>query len=82
MTTPWIIPDDGIVDDVAVSVAASGTRKVRLTLRERRLAAERILAEGGGTRDIGTRLNMLMRPAKELAEDILGQQAAELGAVA
>jgi len=41
MTTiqdPWLLPDDGIVDDVAVDIAAHGYRRVRLTVRERELA--------------------------------------------
>ena len=35
----WVIPDDGIIDPIAVEIAASGKRPVRLTLPERRAAA-------------------------------------------
>jgi hypothetical protein len=43
----WVIPEDGIVDELAVELAASGERCVRLTHKERRLATARILAHGG-----------------------------------
>lgn len=45
----WIIPEDGIIDPLAVLIAASGRRRVRLTQAERRLAAALILARGGTT---------------------------------
>jgi len=41
------LPDDGIIDPVAVQIAASGTRAVALTPAERLLAAAAILARGG-----------------------------------
>ncbi len=44
---PRLLPDDGIIDPVAVQVAASGTRAVALTPAERQLAAAAILARGG-----------------------------------
>ncbi|MGK5559192.1 hypothetical protein ACSNOI_47105, partial [Actinomadura kijaniata] len=45
--SPWLLPDDGIVDYIAVEIAASGHRPVRLTRTERLLAAALILAAGG-----------------------------------
>ena len=45
--TSWLLPDDGIIDPVAVEIAARGTRRVRLTARERRAAAALIVARGG-----------------------------------
>jgi hypothetical protein len=52
MTTPGarrglVLDDDGIIDPVAVEIAARGTRPVALTPAERQLAAARILARGG-----------------------------------
>jgi hypothetical protein len=42
-----VLADDGIVDPIAVEIAARGTRTVALTPAERQLAAARILARGG-----------------------------------
>lgn len=47
MNAKWLLPDDGIIDPVAVEIAAAGTRRVRLTAPERRAAAALILARGG-----------------------------------
>ncbi len=66
----WLLPDDGIIDQVAVDIAAAGTRPVRLTEPERRLAAAKILAARGNSRDIAARLHMHPGPAKELADSI------------
>jgi hypothetical protein len=54
----WMLPDDGIIDQVAVEIAAKGERRVALTAPERRAAAEMILARGGTVRDIAERLCM------------------------
>jgi hypothetical protein len=54
----WMLPDDGIIDPIAVEVAAKGERRVALTAPERRAAAEMILARGGTVRDIAERLCM------------------------
>lgn len=54
----WMLPDDGIIDQVAVEIAAKGERRVALTAPERRAAAEMILARGGTARDIAERLCM------------------------
>lgn len=47
-TDPYLIAEDGIIDMTAVDIAVAGVRLIRLTVRERELAAQRILA-GGGT---------------------------------
>lgn len=67
MNAPWLLPDDGIVDLVAVEIAAAGTRRVRLTVPERRFAAALILARGGSVGDIAARLHMNSRSARRLA---------------
>ncbi len=68
--SPWLLPDDGIIDELAVAIAAAGIRPVALTPAERRLAAERILARGGHAGQIATRLRMSPTAAVALAADI------------
>ncbi len=63
----WILPDDGIIDQVAVEIAARGERKVALTAPERYAAAEMILARGGTVAVIAERLCMGERAASALA---------------
>jgi len=43
---PWLLDDDGIVDDTAVEVATRGQRPVRLTRQERELAGTAIFLRG------------------------------------
>jgi hypothetical protein len=66
----WLLPDDGIVDPVAVEITAAGTRRVRLSAPERRAAAALILARGGTTHDIAARLYISHWTAWHLAEAI------------
>jgi hypothetical protein len=54
----YLIPEDGVIDMIAVDIAASGIRPVRLTDRERMLAARRILAAGGMTATLMRRLRL------------------------
>jgi hypothetical protein len=68
----WVIPDDGIIDPIAVEIAASGERIVRLTRAERRAVTARILAEGGTAATIATRLRMQYAAARVLAASIGG----------
>jgi hypothetical protein len=67
MPNPWLIPDDGIVDDVAIEIAVRGRRPVCLTRLERSVAAALILAMGGGTRDLCERLKVTDKTACQLA---------------
>jgi len=53
-----VLADDGIVDPIAVEIAARGTRTVALTPAERQLAAARILARGGTPYLISKRLHV------------------------
>jgi hypothetical protein len=64
---PWVLDEDGIVDEVAVEIAAAGTRPVRLTPTERRLAAALILSREGTVNDIATRLHTNNDTARALA---------------
>ena len=43
----WVLTDDGVIVPIAVEIAASGSCPVALTLAERQLATERVLARGG-----------------------------------
>ena len=62
-----MLADDGIIDLIAVEIAAKGTRPVALTRAERQLAATAILA-GGGTPDlISKRLHVSGSTALTLA---------------
>jgi hypothetical protein len=63
----WMLPDDGIIDLVAVEIAAKGERRVALTAPERRAAAEMILARGGTVTVIADRLCMSDNAASALA---------------
>lgn len=42
----WVLPDDGIIDPIAVEIAASGHRMVRLTRAKRRAVAARNPGQG------------------------------------
>jgi hypothetical protein len=61
------LADDGIIDLVAVEIAARGARRVALTRAERYLAAARILARGGTPYVIATRLQVSGTTALKLA---------------
>lgn len=77
----WVIPEDGIIDALAVQIAASGQRRVRLTKLERRMAAALIIARGGTTWDVGKRLFISYSTANALAASLTADPA-ELGEVA
>ena len=66
----WVLPEDGIVDEIAVAIAAAGTRPVALTRTERWLAAGRILAAGGTPFLISKRLRVSGRTALAMAAAI------------
>jgi hypothetical protein len=53
-----VLADDGIIDPIAVEIAAHGMRTVALTRAERQLAAARILARGGTPYIISKRLHV------------------------
>jgi DNA-binding CsgD family transcriptional regulator len=62
-----VLADDGIIDPIAVELAARGTRTVALTRLERQLAAARILARGGTPYLISKRLHVNGTTALTLA---------------
>jgi len=61
------LADDGIIDLIAVDIAARGARTVALTRAERQLAAAVILARGGGPDLIAKRLHISVAAALALA---------------
>jgi hypothetical protein len=66
----WVIPDDGIIDVIAVKIAARGQRRVRLTPVERRLAAALIVANGGTAHRIAMFLGISCWTAHLLVDSI------------
>ena len=62
-----VLADDGIIDPIAVEIAARGTRPVALTRAERQLAAAAILARGGTPYLISKRLRVSGSTALTLA---------------
>ncbi|WP_157254833.1 hypothetical protein [Nonomuraea typhae] len=71
----WSLPEDGIVDELAVEIAARG-EQVALTKTERRRAAERIVAAGHSAAELGTRLHLSGSTALALYEEIQAAQQA------
>jgi hypothetical protein len=62
-----LLADDGIIDPVAVEIAARRARPVALTPAERLLAAARILARGGTPYLVSARLHVSGTTARRLA---------------
>ncbi len=62
-----MLADDGIIDLLAVEIAARGARTVALTRAERQLAAAHILARGGTPYVIAKRLHVSGTTALTLA---------------
>lgn len=66
----WLIPEDGIIDPVAIAVATAGTRLVRLTPAERELAVHRIIANGGAVAELAAHLGISLVNAVRLAHSL------------
>ncbi|MHB1877391.1 MAG: hypothetical protein ACYCPF_21340 [Streptosporangiaceae bacterium] len=75
---PWTLPEDGILDPIAIELAARGIRPVALTPAERLTAAARILAKGGTPALVARRLHVSGTTALILAARI---QHSRTGAV-
>ena len=76
----WLLPDDGLVDMLAVRVAANGYRPVRLTRTERKLAALQILEHGGKAADLYERLSLTSLSAAKSYVDRLRNSTSKDGA--
>src|SRR6266581_2140174 len=51
-----LLPDDGLIDELAISIAVSGVRVVRLTEAERAIAAERMIRGGADLAELAAHL--------------------------
>jgi DNA-binding NarL/FixJ family response regulator len=67
--------EDGIIDDIAVWICASGQRVVDLTTRERLLAVQVMLANGLGQTEISRRLDVHPSTAYTLGRRVRSQAA-------
>ena len=74
--TAWLLPEDGVIDPVAIELAATGERSVALTESERRIAADLIIAAGGTPNLIAKRLHMAHANARILADQITANRSA------
>lgn len=75
--TRWTLPEDGIIDELAIELAARGIRPVALTRTERRIAAALILAAGGTPYLITKRLHVSCQTAHALAAELTPTQPAD-----
>ena len=73
----WLIRDDGIIDEVAIEIAVAGTRLVRLTRPEQRIAAARILARGGSIDDVQRNLGVGGDLAAKIVREVREAEEAE-----
>lgn len=73
----WVLPDDGVFDEVAVAIAISGERRVRLT-RAERLEAVRVCLEDLGLTRTATaaRLYVDERTVTRIAAQLAAAEAA------
>jgi hypothetical protein len=65
--SPWLLPEDGITDEIAVELAARGVRPVALTPGERAAVVARVLAGGGTVSQAARRLRCSYGTARALA---------------
>jgi len=72
-----VLPDDGIIDPIAVEIAVGGTRLVALTPAERMAAATTILARGGTPYLVSKRLHVSGSTAIAFAAKYYQQAAAQ-----
>lgn len=61
-----IIPEDGIIDWLAVDIAVRGDRVVMLTVNERSLAVARLMRQGVGCNTVAARLGINRDAAQNL----------------
>lgn len=72
MRDALMLPDDGVVDEIAVARACDG-HQVPLTRAERREAVLTLRGRGCGTREIMRRLQMASATVKELLDQSAGE---------
>jgi hypothetical protein len=61
-----LLPDDGLIDEVAVRLAVTGARRVRLTPPERDLAARLMVARGADLAELAAHLGTSTAAAARL----------------
>ena len=65
-----LLPEDGIVDPVAVYIAVHGIRKIAMTHRERLEAVRQMLLHGDSIRDICDHLHVPPATAREILDEL------------
>lgn len=63
-----LLPDDGIIDPLAVAIAVTGERPVALTRTEQHTAARRLIGQGASTTTIAYRLRLNGRTVHQLRQ--------------
>lgn len=64
------LPEDGIIDRVAVQITVAGTRKVALTQRERLEATRQMLLQGASIREMCDHLHVQPRVVRMLLDEL------------
>jgi hypothetical protein len=62
-----MLPDDGLIDEVAVTLAVTGARVVALTPAERDLAVHRMIARGADVAELAAHLGTSYAAASRAA---------------
>jgi hypothetical protein len=65
-----LVPEDGIVDFMAVSIAVSGMRKVALTHRERLEVTRQMLVQGASIREMSSNLHVKPAAVRLLLDEL------------
>ncbi len=65
-----VLPEDGIIDNVAVQITVSGSRKVALTQRERLEATRLMLLQGASIREMCDHLHVQPKVVRQLLDDL------------
>jgi hypothetical protein len=65
-----LLPEDGILDTIAIRIAANGLRKVRLTHRERVEVVKRMLNLGAGVRDMCDNIHVSPGVVRDILDEL------------
>jgi hypothetical protein len=66
----WLLEEDGIIDETAVQIAASGKRRVRLTQNERIATVKLMLRLGIGVREMCDNLHVHPSVVREILDGL------------
>lgn len=64
------LPEDGIIDEVAIYIAVNGLRKIAMTHRERVEAVRRLLLQGGSIREMCDNLHVQPKIIREILDGL------------